>query len=380
MPTGDIPMILAVDDKPDDLRNTLNLGLGDKARGEVLHPRDVVLQSLEQADLVLVDYRIQDWQERDGVAMALQPVSGLALAVLLREHVDRSKQDRLTAFALHSAHLDEVRGRLSATSSEHVIARLNNLEWAFPKTNGSGWEQMIVLAEAVRNMPRRWPEGDPAKSAEEAQRLLGLDQECDWFERAWRDVRRCQPPIHHLSDGAHGLLFVRWLLHQILPYPTFLWREEWVAARLRITTDCLQKVLQEAGGKLAADLAGMTYRGSLCGFLGPRGWRAGLEEYVWQITDGKALDVDVLHEAIRARTGVPVEALPAAVSMVCLSPDLVPTGVFIAPDAGVRIRPDQWPPYADDAWTSVALAKSDAGLAAIVDPIDQVHLEEDGGR
>ena len=117
MPAAGLPRVLAVDDQPDDLRAQLKLGLGDRAIGEVLHPREVELRHLEEADLVLVDYLLTNWPERDAATLAMQPASGLALAVLLREHVDKSQQDRLTAFALHSGHLEQVRGRLPATMS-----------------------------------------------------------------------------------------------------------------------------------------------------------------------------------------------------------------------------------------------------------------------
>lgn len=76
----DLPTVLAIDDEPDILRNTLRLGLGDRAQGKVLHPRDVELQHLRDADLVLVDYLLRDWPERDGVSLALRPANGLPLA------------------------------------------------------------------------------------------------------------------------------------------------------------------------------------------------------------------------------------------------------------------------------------------------------------
>jgi|SRR5438445_11740771 len=377
MPAAGLPRVLAVDDQPDDLRAQLKLGLGDRAIGEVLHPREVELRHLEEADLVLVDYLLTNWPERDAATLAMQPASGLALAVLLREHVDKSQQDRLTAFALHSGHLEQVRGRLPATVGEHLIARLNNLEWAFPKGNGSRWDQMIVLAGAVRQLPRKWPPGDHAASEKEALKLLGLAEDASWFDRARRNVRACQPPIHDLSGGAHGLLFVRWLLHQIMPYPSFLWREEWVAARLRLTVASLRQITEE-GAQLASDLAAMTYGGVLGGFLGQRWWRAALEDFVWNLTNGRSVDIDTLHAALRERTKVALEALPADASIVCLGADFSPTGTFISAADAVRLRPDQWPTFADDAWTSVNLARADAFLGAIVDPIDDARVTGSG--
>jgi hypothetical protein len=367
-----VPRILAVDDEPDALRNELTLGLGDRAVGEVVHPRDVTLQHLEENDLVLVDYLLENWPERDTATLAMQPVSGLALAVLLREHLDKSPhQNRLTAFALHTAHLQEVRGRLPGSAREHLIARLNNLEWAFSKTSIGRWDQMVVLAGAVRQLPHAW--GDSGAAEVKALKLLELVDDVAWFDHARRTVRACQPPIHDLSGGAHGLLFARWLLHQVMPYPSFLWRAEWLAARLRITLDSLRKVNLE-GGALAQDLDRLKYRGVLADFVGERWWRAAVEDYVWNLTNGRSIDVDTLHAALHEKTGVTFEALPADAAIVCLGPELQPTGAVIAASNAVRVRPDQWPSFADDAWTSLELARSDAALRAIVDHLDEDRL------
>ena len=151
------PSILVVDDEPDTLRDEMALRMGDRATGNVVHPHDVKISHLEHADLVLVDYRLEKWEERDKqAAISLRPATGTALSALLREHVDRSERDRLTAFALHSGHLEDIQGRLPAVAVQHVIARLNNLEWAFPKTEPRRYDQMISLANAVRQLPRRW--------------------------------------------------------------------------------------------------------------------------------------------------------------------------------------------------------------------------------
>jgi len=379
MPPDGRPHILAIDDEPDALRSDLRLGLNDRATADVLHPGEVELGHLASADLVLVDYRLTEWPQRLTVPLALQPATGLALAVVLRDHVDMGLTDRLKAFALHTAHLNEVRGRLPTSVGEHLLARLNNLEWAFQKDRASRWDQMIILAGAVRRLPREWPPGDHTASETEALMLLGLSDDKQWFGRARRNVMVCQPPIHDLIEGAHGLLFVRWLLHQIMPYPTFLWREEWVAARLRITIASLREIVAE-GAQLGDALNKLAYRGILAGFVGERWWRAGLEEYVWNLTDGHAIDIDTLHTALRERTRVPFEALSPDASIVCLDGDLRPTGDFIAAEDAVLLRPDQWPAFADEAWTSLERARADTFLRSVVDSNDEGRVGEVDGN
>ena len=85
------------------------------------------------------------------------------------------------------------------------------------------------------------------------QKLLDMNEDDDSFERCWHDVKDCRVPIEELSEGGHSILFIRWLLHQVLPYPCFLWAEHWVAARLGISIDALREVL-EGDSDLAKDL------------------------------------------------------------------------------------------------------------------------------
>ena len=365
--------ILFVDDEPDGLRADVAAGLDDRVQHEVIHPRDVCVGHLESADLVLVDFRLENWNERDNQPdIALQPATGMALAVVLREHVDRSQKDRLTAFALHSAHLNEVRGRLPTTRVQHLLARLNNLEWVFPKTESQRYEQMVILAEAVRQLPRRWPGGgDDAMS--EVKSLLDMDLEVPSFDRCWREVQECQAPVHELRDEGHGLLFVRWLLHQVMPYPCFLSEAHWVAARLRVSVDELQAVI-DGGSQLAQDLQAIRYSGILAGFLGERWWHGALEDYVWEITGGRTGDAQRLRDGLRERAGREFTSIKSDPPVVCLNADLQPAGEFGTPATAVRLRPDHWPAFADAAWMDISTVQEDPTLAAMVHPLDQERI------
>jgi hypothetical protein len=169
-------------------------------------------------------------------------------------------------------------------------------------------------------------------------------------------------------------LFLRWLLHQVLPYPTFLIGLEWVAARLRVTEASLRRAL-EGGGELAKQLRSVAYTGTLAGFLGPKWWRAGLENWVWELTKGSSA-VAELHDALRPLSAEPLEPTPAEASIVCLGQDFLPTGDVVSPSAAVRLRPDHWPSFADGAWASITDAKSNAFLGAIVDPLDSARLDD----
>jgi len=370
MTQSDTTPILVIDDEPDGLRDQLRLEFDDRVKWLVVHPREVEVSQLEEADLVLVDYKLDRWSERDDQPTSLKPATGLALAVLLREQVDRSpKKKGATAFALHTGHINEIQGRLPSAIAEHVRARLNNLEWAFQKSEARRYDQMVILANAVRELPSRWPT-DPDNSNEVAKRLLAAKDSDELSERCWRDVRRCRAPVHDLTEDGHGILFLRWLLHEILPYPSFLWAEHWVAARLGFCVDNLREVVK-GNSVLAEDLRAMRYSGILAGFLGDRWWRGALEDYVWELAGQHGAEGHTLHEALTERAGrelVPIAANPA---VVCLNENFEPDGKFLSPMTAVTIRPDNWPAFADSAWMEVETVLGDLFLRSIVDPLDQ---------
>ena len=366
------PFILAIDDESDNLGSQIDLGLADHATASVIHPRDVEMPDLKSADLVLVDYRLDSWPERDAQSVSLSPATGMALAVVLREQVDRSREGRLTAFALHTGRLREIQGRFSSATAQHVLARLNNLEWVFPKSESRRYEQMVLLAKAVRQLPSQWSDGSPSR----VRQLLAMDKDTDSFARCWRDVLDCRVPIHELTAGGHEILFIRWLLHQVLPYPSFLWAEHWVAARLRISVDALRGVLA-GNSDLAKNLKSMRYSGILAGFLGDRWWSGALEDYVWGLAGGHSAEGQKLREALTKRAGMDLDPIDANPAVVCVDKELQPTGQFLSPMTAVILRPDHWPPFADSAWMDVETVRGDPTLRSMVDPLDRHRVVSD---
>ena len=366
------PFMLVIDDEPDMLRSALATQWPDRMDLEVLHPADVEHPHLARADLVLVDYKLEKWAERDSVeSVSCRPENGLALSALLREYVDLLPEHRPVAFALHTAHLLEAQGRLTLVeaSARHVVARFNNLEWVFPKTDDRRYKQMLLLADATRQLPLTWPT-DSDESASHARTLLNMDEDASWFERCWREVRECQPPIHELAGGGHRVLFLRWLLHQIMPYPCFLWDAHWVAARLHLPVDVLHRVLA-GDSKLAMDLKPLRYSGVLHDFLGTRWWRGALEDYVWDLCDG---DLGHLGAKLNEKAGDEVAALEIEQPVVCLGPDLQPSERFVSAKDAVNLRPDQWPAFADSAWMDIETVRDNPDLRSMVDPLDEYRV------
>ena len=367
MTTTNRPSILVIDDKEQDSQ-TAALGLSDKATTTLVHPQDVEIAQLENADLVLVDYQLDNWSEREAQPVSLRPTTGMALAVVLREHVDRLQKATLTAFALHTGHLENIQGRLPPATAQHVVARMNNLEWVFKKEDPHRYEQMVLLAEAIRQLPNQWPKDMDGFNPTVGQ-LLAMDKDAGSFERCWHDVKSCRLPADDLVERAHGILFVRWLLHQILPYPCFLWETHWVAARLQISVDALNDVLA-GSGRLSDDLGSMRYSGILAGFLGDRWWRGALEDYVWELAGGGSAQGQTLRDELNKRAGKILDPIEDNPAVVCLDTELAPTGDFLSPMDAVILRPDHWPPFADSAWMDIQTLRDNPTLLPMVDPLD----------
>lgn len=377
MTDASLPRILIVDDVD---ASQFAPGLKDRAQSRAKHPNDVDAGDLDWADLVLMDFMIEHWEEREVLEqISLRPPNGLALAAVLREHADSQKDngDDYTAFALHTGHVGEISRRLHTSNrAAHIVALLNNLEWVFDKGDKTRFERSAELGAAVRRISDSWKEVEDGGVEAALGSLLGLSNEVLWRSRAFDEVVLSQVPLSDFLAGTNGLLFLRWLLHSILPYPTFLWGVQWVAARLRITPAALREVL-EGDSTLAGEINACRYGGILNGFLGSRWWRAGVEQYAWSIRAEGARDPDAFHQELEKHAESSLERLAIASPVVCIGRDLLPSDDLLSLDDAVRMVPDLWPAYADTAYASIASVREDREFAAIVHPLDRERVVED---
>src|SRR5262249_33818449 len=152
----------------------------------------------------------------------------------------------------------------------------------------------------------------------------------------------------------HGLAFLRWLLHRILPYPCFLWDTYRLAARLRVTHASLQSALDSNFSSL---LEPCRYKGALIDFLGLRWWRCGIEAFIWELTEGDPFEPQRVRGLLAQRTGISLEPTASLQPSVCVDENYQPLPEACDPAEAVHIQPDDWPPYADLAWTTLQLAR-----------------------
>jgi hypothetical protein len=370
------PTVLVVDDHPDDERVKFQ---SSEVRYAVVHPQDVEADLLNRADLVLVDYVIDDWTARtNATEIGLRPENGVALAAVLREQAD---PNRATGFAIHTGQAEKL-WMAPAEPRRHLIARAYNLEWVFLKSEASSVvPQTASLAKAIRALPPEWPGEDHASALRTVEWLLALGSGPDdipvWATAALREVEACRPPLTELSVGSHGLIFLRWLLHRILPYPCFLHDTHRLAARLRIKHSALVALLSQG---LAEILKPYTYRGVLSGFLGPRWWRAGVERFLWELGDGATLPADEQRRRLGRRLGTDLTGAASDHSVVCIDENYNTLPETYPPNDVVRVQPDDWPVFAQQAWAPITRVRECRKLATVVVAEDQEKIVAGGGR
>lgn len=363
--------VLIVDDQPETVAPLKFQAGADEFLIRYCH--DVTTDDLEAADLVLVDYRLDEWPERDNLdAIGVKPLNGLALASILRGH-SLTHRSRPTAFALHAADLTELSAGVPTDAREHIIARLHNLEWAFRKdATAAGVNRIRSLARAVAALPEAWPLDNPESRRSIVQQLLALDVDVEWFSAAEEDIEGCLPPVRDLATATHGLSFLRWIAQRILPYPTFVFGDLYLAARLGVSVDSLREELSKDGSGLAASLEPVAYKGLLHDFVDRRWWRAGVNVWLWELSDGNPFD--------RERTLARLQEIAPRLAggsakepVVALDEQYRPTQLIDTSDA-VEVQLDDWPIFADRPWIEAARATRDPLAADFVVTADRTRI------
>jgi hypothetical protein len=382
------PNVLLIDDQPDLVRR-LEANIADAVAVAVHSPDEVTEDDVNNADLVLVDFSLDHWRERsdETLPIAARPQDGLALVAVLRSWVRSAEDAGPTLFALHTGRLDLLMPYLPADVSEHVAARLNNVEWAFARADSSSAgintdprlaDRIVALARAAADMPAVWSDRQLGDVQVEVDKLLELGSSVGWFEIAEADVRRCHPPLFELAEGSHGAAFLRWILHRILPYPCFLVDDERLALRIGISVDALRDSVRTSA-ELASAFDEARYQGVLHDFVGPRWWRDGVEAVIFRLTEGDLFSVSALEDGVRRliQDDQPVLVDPSLV--LCLDKDYRVVG-RVDRTGAVRIQPDDWPPYAEQAYAKIDDAREIPEIRRLVVKDDEHLLEEGESR
>lgn len=349
MSTRKHPTIVFVDDNTEELGPLSKLVQVDgRASSKVLSPADVDLDELVKADLVVVDYTLDDWIDNVSIPedqISLRPLNGVALAAVLREHAAKQKEYPPTGFALITGR-PEAFATLPAEHRPHVISRLSNVEWLFAKQadQGSTANQIVSLASAIRSLPKSV--GDKLRTMDGLLTYLGVRK--GRLHERYRDaVERCRPPIHLLAQRSHGLAILRWLLHRILPHTAFLFDTFHLAARLSVSPDSLEHELAKKDSPTSSLLSQYLYGGPLSDFDGKRWWRDGIEQLLWDITRGNSANVEAVRSALDIRECTELEAIDIIRPVATLDSALNREDKLSSRDDAVKLQLDDWPGYAE---------------------------------
>ncbi len=360
------PTILVIDDVVDD-GNALRRLIGKAAAVKVKTPDSFTQTDLKDADLVLVDYELSEWKgARTGLTA---PPNGLALGSVVREQIGSLGGREVTGVALYSGQVDKISGSLPEEVRGFAVARLNNLEWVFEKQDQDAYGGVIALAAAVKGLPKTWPQ-DASKASAALHRFLGLDSKAPYFKTAKEDIDDAHPPIHEFSRASHALAVVRWMAHRILPYPAFLTDRIGLAAQLRIHPDDLTRELGKKS-KLTSALQRVSYSGALSALYGPHWWRSGVDNLIFEWTDGSG-EFGPLRSTLSELNASRLEFFESDVVPII---DHTYRAKELAPvDSAIRLRPDDWPAFADDAWGLPEIVAESPRLRGLVLPADRSLL------
>lgn len=286
--------------------------LGYAATGA--HPSQVEGSQIGSTQLVVLDEFLENWTRPAGPATTA-PEDGLAVGAVLR-----SQKPSLSVVIL-TGDIARLADGVPVSFGEHHVAFLRDVEWVFSKTDVRSIERIAQLADAIATLPS-------TLEADAVLTWLAVPSD-DWRDDAVEHITRCRPPIapRQTISGSRPLL--RWLLQRALPYPTFLLTDRRAAMALGLSRTDLERVAE------APEAGRCVYAGPLAAFLGRRWWRAGIEHLAEQ-PERLPLLAELSQEP-----GAPL-VMPLGDDLEELEP---------APVAEcVRIYPDGWPAFSDQAW------------------------------
>ncbi|MBO4161715.1 hypothetical protein [Micromonospora antibiotica] len=383
------PLVIIIDDEDQDDFAELIRDQGVEAVS--LKPDDLEPELLNRATTLVLDQYLDTWPGRDqhGLPLALSVPDGLALSAVLRSHVEGIRSDTQSrpapvAIMLRTGELDRLGVGLPKAAREYLLARQYNLEWVFNKGEEplpnmpSPARRVAAVARATSTLPANWGPG----SQDPGLHWLALP-DVAWAEDARWQIEQCRPPQHVVAERTAGLAWLRWFLQRILPFPTFLLDRTHLAVTLGLDMASIEDVLSSES-PLAVRLDELRYGGPLGEFLGERWWRAGLSHLVEQLLEANPENgsdhIQAIAAAAAASHGRPLKAIKVEDPVVGVKADYSSLSVPLSAASAVRLQPDDWPPYADDAWAARDVLTGeyvDPELLALVVSTDRWRIHQD---
>lgn len=326
-------------------------------------------QALKGAELIITDWTLDRMHKS-----SFQPDDGKALNEVLRARQRKNPLNPL--YTIFSGRLEDVPDLEHHLGRPHVLAQDLDADWVGSKDQGSEFRRQLLLLTKARNQLRESPP-PPENVADYLRSLFALGGNPDWAEEALNEIERFQPPIQHLyGELRDERILMRWMTRIVFPYPTFLLDSYEVSIRLAMEPKCADRLLSDETSGLSRALTPVRYSGILAGFSRQRWWRAGINDWIWRLTDGNPYDRGRVREALVKLTdgqGIFVDQRDPVLLRDergrTMDDDLVADA-----SQAVRIQPDEWPASAPWPWARVETVLKEPLLRAIVFPDDQHRL------
>lgn len=352
--------LVIVDDKDDELQSRRR----DFGRiADVIRPSELDRSHLRDASLILLDQHLDGdhWPERSEYPLACQPMTGVAVAGVIRSHLrlETNQSRSATALAVLTARLDELVDDVDRHPREAVAARAWGLDWAFAKSSrtqdGLLRARILEFLAAVKAFDIRCVE-EQSENLKLLTKLLKVPRG-RWQARAIEDICNATPPFEGMRLFREKTSLLRWFSQRVLPYPCFLIDDFGVAARLGVDPGWLRSQLSTSKSQLAGKLKRVQYTGPLASFQGPRWWTAGVGSLIVNAapTGGALASVEEL-----AGEPIPSMSIVRQPAVRVVDEHFAPIGVANVDDCE-RIQPEDWPAFAESCWRLSKRGKGTVG-------------------
>lgn len=374
------PIVLFVDDEPERLSGLRELLRGHGLVSEATHPLDLQDADLDGVHLISVDEYLGDaWAEWLASTAgpsnpAASPSDGLAVAAAL---ASRYPDDRpRPAVTVHTGKIDVLGEHLPSAHREPLLAASHNLDWVFRWEGGGVSPASLAtaladIAVAVASLPVPWT----ATADDFGIGWLGLPPSVAWFPKALQHVEDCRPPAHGLASNTHGRAYLRWLAQRVLPYPAFLLDANHASLLLGILPERFGSLLDPSSA-FGTALSQCQYSGPLARLLGPRWWRAGLLDLLSQSGTSDLDSPADRASALQDRFATSLVPITIERPVIAYNAHGHAEKAPVDSRDAVRLQPDGWPVFADDAWASIAVARQDPAVCALVTHADRARVLE----
>ncbi|MDB5694304.1 MAG: hypothetical protein JWO81_3367, partial [Alphaproteobacteria bacterium] len=194
----------------------------------------------KDADLWVLDYFLGVQENTDET---LDDENGLSAFEKWRRPLKEGRPPT----ALVSNALEKVLAPGVPPARAHIHARQVGVEWVGSKADLSALLALLSASKQIRaslgslDSPLE-DEGGIADLL--CAHVLKAPGKARWYRSAERQVDRARPPSLSIASNARGRtrLIMAWLLHRILPYPSFLLTRTHAAVRMGVTPDSFDRL------------------------------------------------------------------------------------------------------------------------------------------